>query len=164
VEYYDLIGYLRDGIKNSLAIASWCDDKFGCAHTLYVEQEDDNPPPVSDYPVIVIMAAGQQRDLDVQYGDMLVQIGFGITDDSRSKELASVGGLDVDVYEYHGIETVSDFRQTVEDVLFGLVNSGLGGSWITSAHEEMEADYPQFRCVVDYTFKNPHRFRPFRVE
>jgi hypothetical protein len=164
VEYYDLIKNIRDGIAKSTAIAEWCDNNFDKLHTVYIEQEDDNPPPKSDYPVIVIMAAGQQRDLDVQYGDMIVQIGFGIEDDSRTRSLETIADVgNVSVYEYGGVETISDFRQSVEDVLFGLVNTGLGGAWVASANEEMEADYPYFRSVVDYVFKNPDRFKPFRI-
>lgn len=164
MEYYDLIGHIRDGLAASADLVLWCKARWDKAPTLYVEHELDNPPPTSEYPVIVIMADGQERNVTVDHGNMLVSIGFGIEEDTRAASTVSVPGAgSVAVYEYEGIERVLEFRRKAEDVLFSLVGDRLGGAWITGADELVEADYPYFRCVVEYTFKNPNRFEPFRI-
>jgi hypothetical protein len=148
-----LVGYVRDVMKNATAISTWCNTNYHTGHTIYIGYDENNPPEQDEYPVIVISPVEQDRSLAVDYGPMMIEIGYGIIDDTRT----TAGN----VITYTGLINIMAFRALVEGVLFGLNPvTSLGGAWIESAHEMIEPveAYPVFVANVLYTFRNPDRF------
>lgn len=153
MELWTLIGYVRDAIKSASAISTWCNTNYSKGHTIYIGYDEQNPPGQANCPIIVISPVEQNRSLDANYGPMIIEIGYGIYDETKSTS--------GNVTTYKGIENILAFRAAVEGVLFGLrPTTSLGGAWIEGAHEMIEAieAFPWFISNVQYTFKNPDRF------
>jgi len=153
MEYWTLIGKIRDAIKAQEDILAWTQAKYEKNPTVYIGYEEENPPPEADYPLIVIMPTGQGRSLNVDYSDFFVEIGYGIVESGKTTVS--------NVIAYTGLQYIMEFRNVVEDTLFA-VDTDLDGSWIEAASEVLEPIelYPYFISLVAYTFKNPDRLTP----
>jgi hypothetical protein len=153
MEIWTLVEKIRDALKDNADIKAWCQAVYGSDHTIYIGYDERKPPPKSAFPVLVICPVEQERTLNVDYGPMMIEVGYGIEDDTETT---------VDnVVTYAGVQNVLGFRAAVETILFGLKpDADLGGAWIESAHELIEPVelFPIFLSNVLYTFRNPDRF------
>lgn len=157
-----LVEKIRDAIKANAAIAGYCNTNYGRAQTVYIDLDSDNPPdPETEYPIIIMFADSQGRGLKNRYGEMVVEVGYGIKSTEKTTETLEVGEteLEATLVTYTGVEKILEFRKTVEDVLFNSATD-LGGSWFESADEAIESDHPYYRSIVSYVCKNPDQFDP----
>jgi len=153
MQFWTLIEKIRDALKDQADILTWCTDNYGQGHKIYIGYDEENPPEQGDYPVIVITPSGQDRSINVDYGPMEVDIGYGLYDTTRSES--------DNVITYQGIENILAFRKIVEDTLFDMTTD-FGGAWIEDANEYIEPveAFPFFISMVAYTFRHPDRFSP----
>jgi len=156
MDFWPLIEKIRDAVKDNADIKAWCQSNYGSDHTVYIGYDEEDPPPSSDYPIVVVSPAEQGRSLNVDYGPMEVEIGFGLEDGTKSTS--------GNVVTYAGVQKILQFRKTVEDVLFSS-STDYGGAWIEEAEEIIEPVefFPLFVSVVAYTFCNPDRFSQILV-
>lgn len=153
MELYALVEKIRDAIKDAATIESWCDDAYDQGHTLYVGVDVDDPPPQTDYPVIVVIPFDQDRSIDQDFGLMTVIIDYAVYDETKTRT--------DNVVELAGVENILAFRAVVEGVLFASTTD-FGGAWIESAPETLDVieNFPIFSTRVAYGFRNPNRFNP----
>jgi len=153
MEFWTLIEKIRDAIKNQTDINAWCTINYGRQHKLYIGYDEESPPAENDYPVIVIAPAEQGRSINVDYGPMEIDIGYGLHDTTRTES--------GNIVTYEGIENILAFRKVVEDTLFDMTTD-FGGAWIEEANEYIEPieAFPFFISMVGYRFRNPDRFTP----
>ena len=159
MELWDLLTKIRDRLKDDADIKAWCQANYSSDHTLYISYDERNPPPDDDFPILVISAVEQNRSLGEDYGPMMIEIGYGVYDDTKTTS--------GNVVTYAGLQNILGFRETVETVLFALnPDSDLGGAWIEGAHELIEPveAFPVFISNVLYTFRNPDRFSTLLVQ
>ena len=152
MDYWTLIGKIRDAVKSASGITSWCTTNYGQQHKVYIGYDEKNLPDQDDYPIIVISPTGQHAALD-DYGEFGVEIGYGLVDAAE--------GTSGNVITYQGVQNLLEFRKTVETVLFD-ADTDLGGSWVAELDELIEPVelFPVFVSLVLYTFKNPDRDDP----
>lgn len=153
MDYWTLVEKIRDALKDNADIEAWCQENYGSVHTVYIGYDEDDPPPVSDYPIICLLPVEQERSLNIDYGPIYLEIGYAVYNEEEEEKEK--------VITYEGIPSVKAFRETVDDILFGLSNDAdLGGAWLEAAHELTEPieRFPLFPMNVRYTFRNPDRF------
>jgi hypothetical protein len=106
----EMTAAVRDAIKADQTIASWCQQKYGRQHKVYVGIDDENPPAEEDYPLVAIIPFEHRWGLKSRLEEARAILVCGVV----QKAVTSSGN----VVEMVGISEVETLRRMVEERLF----------------------------------------------
>lgn len=106
----ETIAAIRDALKADPGISAWCQQKYQRQHKVFVGMDDENPPPETDYPLIVIEPFGHKWGLKSRSEEARVFIDCGIV-----QSAVDIAG---NVVELRGIQEIETLRRMVEERLF----------------------------------------------
>ena len=138
---------IAHALANDEALMNWCNDKFGKIPIVYIGHNEENPPIVANYPIIVIFYVERARGEDTARIIYACELGFGVYCESIKE--------DGNIREYEGLRLVEDFREYGENAVL----RARIGKVSVDGETKSETLYPLFRSSTLVTFDFPRSKR-----
>jgi hypothetical protein len=145
ISFETILGKIRDALKNSSAITTFCQTKYAKNPSIYIGFNAAKPPGIAECPVIVIFPGVKTEGEEIDEFNYGVTVAWSI---ANSATTSSNG-----VTEFTGLLESSQLGQLIYDVLADMsVNSP-----ITTCDYTIDAtmSHPQFPGRMDITFTVP---------
>ena len=135
----------RDAIKNSAAISSFCQEKYGKDLTLFVGFNGKHPPQGHDCPYVVIFPGSKTEGLGEPEYQYMVSLGWAIKQDAVT--------VTDGVHEVLGVKESDQLGQ----LLYGAIAEASANYPVTHAEYDIETQtfFPQFPGRIDAVISVP---------
>lgn len=145
ISFETILGKIRDALKNSTAIASFCQTKYAKAPAIYIGFDAAKPPSISDCPIIAVFPVMKTEGEEIGEFNYGVTVAWSIANTAKT----TVNG----VTEFTGLSESSQLGQLIYEELANVSNN----SPITSCDYTIDAimSHPQFPGRMDITFTIP---------
>jgi len=146
-----LINAIRDALKGSATINTWCNTNYSQDLTLYKGLDERNPPDSDDYPVAHLYPINKVGGYDLEESEH----GIGITVGLYDETLTTTTDDDYVLKEYRGVDRLEAFRKLVETAALGAVSSPQWAAEIRIEYETVEF-FPFFLANMELRVTDPY--------
>jgi len=128
----EVLEAIRDAIAADSTLDAWCQAEIGKSPTVHLGIDEANPPPESDYPIVVIVGSDHLRSETEKEIAWPVYLGVGVVNgtvltDGRKKT-------------YEGLLQAEAMREQVENALYRSRIAGLD----SAGNSSQDSEYPIF--------------------
>lgn len=142
----------------STAITSWCQGNYAKGQTVYHGANEQDPPPESDYPLIIFGAPGSSAGVASEEHVLQLVLGVGVF---NSAGPARVGNT----VRYAAVEHVAQLMALalaeVQGAVAALTEGGIIAA-IDTQYDPIEA-WPEYSAVAVLTVVSPWAVRENRI-
>jgi len=143
-----LMNTLRNAIHDDTATQAWCTTAYKQNHHVYVGVDQDNLPPVGDYPLVHLFPMRKNAGYNLSKQEHGIEVTCGIYDATvRSTDKANV-------IEYTGVANIEAFRKLVETVVAANVGTLTAGT-VEIEYSPVEA-FPYFLAGMIWTLDDEY--------